>query len=266
MLVLLFGSMAGPSRADAWARGRGKAYGYLGVATTSATTAFDEKGNRVPFPGRGAEQTRASLYVEGGLSDTFTVVAAAPYERVTSRGLFNDFTTTGTGDLDIRLRASRKTSAGVFALEGGVFAPLGYDRRAFPQLGTGVVEPIVNAAYGTSVGVLPAGFLSVQIGYRVRGGGVSDELPYSVKLGTFLHPRIGTFLGVRGWKSRGDFRNVDPEFALTTQDSELLSAAAEIYLHLTPRVDVNTSWARPFAGKNGGIGREWALGLAFHSP
>lgn len=265
LLILACGT-ATTLRADSWARGRGGSYLYLGAATTSATTAFDEAGDRVPFPGRGARQRRASLYVEAGLTDALTLVAAAPYQQLTSRGLFNDFTTSGAGDLDLRLRVSRKTSIGVFAAEGGAFIPLGYDRLDFPQLGTGAVEPVVNAAYGTSIAALPQGFLSLQLGYRARGGGLSDEIPYSAKVGAFFHPRIGTFVGVRGWRSRGDFRDVDPTLGLTAADSELLSVAGEIYVRVAPRFDVNAGWSRPLAGRNAGIGNEWSAGVAFHTP
>lgn len=249
--------------ADAWACGRGNTYVHLGASALDTTRAFDETGERVPFPGRGARRRRVNLYAEVGLTNALTVVVNAPYEHVTSRGLFNDFTTSGGGDLDLRLRATRRTNAGVFALEGGAFIPLGYDRQVFPQLGTGATEPVVNVAYGTSLAALPEGFVSLQLGYRMRGGGLSDELPYSAKLGAFFHPRIGTFVGVRGWESRGDFRDVAPTFALTAADSETLNGVAEVYLRATSRFDVNASWSRALRGRNSAIGNEWSVGVAF---
>ena len=255
-----------PLRADAWARGRGATYVHLGLSSLSSTRAFDETGERVPFPGRGASRTRAAVYAELGLNDTFTLVASLPYEKVTSRGLFNDFTTAGGSDFDLRLRVSRKTNRGAIAFEGGAFIPLGYDRLTFPQLGTGVVEPVINAAYAMNVAALPDGFLSLQAGYRMRGGGLSDELPYTAKLGAFFHPRIGTFISLRGWESRGDFRNVEPTFALTVTDSEQLAAAAEIYLRILTRLDINASWSRAIRGRNSAIGNEWSVGLAMHVP
>jgi hypothetical protein len=255
-------AIAAPVHADAWARGRGRTYVHLGIAAMNADTAFDPSGERVPFPGRGSRRSRANLYAEIGLTGALTFVANTPYERVTSRGLFNDFTTAGGGDLDLRLRLTRQTAAGAFALEGGAYLPLGYDRSAFPQLGTGTIDPIVNAAYGTSISALPEGFVSAQIGYRSRGGGVSDELPYSVKAGAFFHPRVGTFVAIRGWESRGDFRRIDPSFALTAADSESLSAGGEMYVRLTPRFHINAGWSRPVRGRNHAIGNEWSVGIA----
>jgi len=251
-------------RADAWARGRDATYVYLGAAALSADEAFDPSGRRIPFPGRGGEQRSLNLYVESGLTDSVTLTVNAPYERVTARGVANNFTTSGGGDLDLRLRVSHRAGPGVFALEGGAFIPLGYDVRDFPQLGSGKVEPIVNLAYGSSLGFLPEGFVSVQLGYRMRGGSLSDELPYSVKVGTFLHPRIGTFLFVRGWESRREFRGVDANYELTSADSERLSAGAEGYLRLSRALDFNMTWSRVYRGRYTAIGDEVGAGIAFH--
>jgi len=264
VITMMALTLAAPLRADAWARGRNAVYAYLGVATIDADTAFDSSGDRVPFPGRGARQTRFSVYAEAGLSDSVTFVANVPYQRVTSRGVFNDFTTAGGSDADVRLRFTRNTGRGAIAIEGGVFIPLGYDTRDFPQLGTGSVDPIVNVAYGTSIAALPDGFLSLQAGYRHRGGGLSDELPYSAKAGAFFLPRLGTFVALRGWKSRGDFRGLDPTYELVAADSEQLAAAAEVYFRVTSRVDVNATWSRAIRGRNSAIGNEWSIGIAAH--
>ena len=264
LVVLLLTAL--PLNADAWARGRGAAYVHLGYTSLDTTRAFDETGERVPFPGRGARRRRASLYAETGLTNALTLVVNAPYEHVTSRGRFNDFTTAGGGDLDLRLRASRRTTRGVFSLEGGAFLPLGYDQNVFPQLGTGTIDPVFNAAYGTSLAVMPEGFLSLQAGYRMRGGGLSDELPYSAKAGAFFHRRIGTFVALRGWESRGDFRDVDPTYALTAADSESMSVAGELYVRATSRFAVNAVWSRAIRGRNAAIGNEWSIGVAFSRP
>jgi len=266
VLLVFFGfASAAPLHADAWARGRNEAYVHFGISAACATRAFDENGQRVPFPGRGARRRRASVYAEAGLTDHLTLVLNAPYEQVTSRGFFNDFTTAGGGDFDLRLRVSHRAALGVFAVEGGAFLPLGYDRQAFPQLGTGVIEPIVNVAYGTSIRAWPEGFMSAQIGYRIRGGGLSDEMPYSIKAGAFFHPRIGTFVALRGWKSRADFHDLDPTFALTAADSDALTHAAEVYVRVAPRLDANAAWSRPLRGRNTAISNEWSIGIALHS-
>ncbi|HET8797492.1 MAG TPA: hypothetical protein VFO89_07390, partial [Thermoanaerobaculia bacterium] len=135
----------------------------------------------------------------------------------------------------------------------------------FPQLGTGAIEPMVNLAYGASLRGLPEGFVSAQLGWRMRGGEVSDELPYSLKIGAFFHPRIGTFAGVRGWESRGTFEDIDPTYALTASDSEALAATGELYVRVHRNVDVSAAWSRPMRGRNSGIGHEWSLGIAIHS-
>lgn len=251
-----------PLEADAWPRGRKAAYVYVGAAGADSDQAFDPDGERIPFPGRGSRQRRASAYIEVGLSDTATLVVNAPYERVTFRGLVNDFTTSGGGDLDLRIRLSRVGAAGVFAVEGGAFIPLGYDLQAFPQLGSGKVEPIVNLGFSKGLLWLPSGFVSVQLGHRWRGGELSNELPYSAKLGMFFHSRLGAFVSLRGWESRGDFRAIDPTFALTATDSERLSAGSEIYVRVTETIDVNATWSRAIGGRNTAVGHEYGVGIA----
>jgi len=99
-------AVVAPLGADAWPRGRKAVVVYLRAAGANADQAFDPDGERIPFPGRGVRQRRASAYIEVGLSDTATLVVSAPYERVTFRGMFNDFTTSGGGDLDLRIRLS----------------------------------------------------------------------------------------------------------------------------------------------------------------
>ncbi|HXI12121.1 MAG TPA: hypothetical protein VNM92_05690 [Thermoanaerobaculia bacterium] len=251
-----------PLEADAWPRGRKAAYIYAGAAKAEASDAFDPEGKLGPILGRGVRQERLNAYVELGLSDVATLVVSAPYERVTARGFFNDFRTDGAGDLDLRLRLSRVGAGGALAVEGGAFIPLGYDTLAFPQLGSGSVEPIVNLAYGRSVRWLPSGFLSVQVGHRWRGGDLSNELPYSAKLGTFLHERVGTFVFLRGWESRGDFASIDPAFAFTGADSERSSAGGELYVRVTRTIDMNATWMRTIGGRNSAAGDEFSVGFA----
>jgi hypothetical protein len=211
---------AAPAFSDAWPRGAGAVYLYSGVARTSATEAFDPAGKRIPFPGRGGSQRRASLYVESGITETMTLVANVPYQRVTARGFFNDFTTSGLGDLDLRLRRSAPLRAGWVAVEAGAMIPLGYDRTDFPQLGSGRTEPIVNFAYGTAIRALPEGFFSAQAGYRWRDREIGDEIPWLAKLGAFPQSKIGIFAFARGWRSRSDFGNAETTYALTTSSSE----------------------------------------------
>lgn len=255
---------AGSAFADAWPRGSGTIYVHSGLAQARATEAFDPIGARIPFPGRGGAQQRASLYIEAGMSDHLTLVANLPYQRVTARGFFNDFTTTGLADLDLRLRESRRTAAGVVALEAGAMIPLGYDRTDFPQLGSGRAEPIVNFAYGTSVAALPEGFASLQIGYRWRAREIGDELPWSAKVGAFPHKRLGIFAFARGWQSRGDFGTARTTYALETASSEETRAGAELYVHATRSFDVNATWSRTLGGLNTAISSEVSVGVAFH--
>jgi len=92
----------------------------------------------------------------------------------------------------------------------------------------------------------------------------ADELPYSAKAGAFFLPRLGTFVALRGWKSRGDFRGLDPTYELVAADSEQLAAAAEVYFRVTSRVDVNATWSRAIRGRNSAIGNEWSIGIAAH--
>lgn len=254
-----------PAGAEAWPRGHGKVYAWFGWSGIHSDESYDPDGERIPFPGRDTEEQRASMYVELGLDEVWTLVLNAPWKNVIARGLVSEFETSGAADLDLRIRYSRRaSSSGFFAIEGGAFVPLGYDEKEFPQLGTGETDWILNAAWGSSLSWLPQGFVSVDAGYRIRGGDLADEVPYAAKIGAFPHDRIGLFALVRGWESRADFAGLDPSFGLVSSNSERVVAGAEIYIRLTSRVDVNATWSRVVGGRNTGIGDEIGFGVAWH--
>lgn len=265
LLLLTVALGAGPARSEAWPRGKGQIFAHLGATTFSADTMFDTSGRRVPFPGNGWDEKGDNLYLEVGLTDSFTFVGTLPLKKETAKGLENDFTTKGLADLDLRLRYSRPLGNGLFVgLDGGAFVPLGYDPEEFPALGTGETDYLFSGSFGASLPFLPQGFASVDLGYRWRGGRLSDEIPYAVKVGAFPHPRIGVFAFGRGFKSRADFSTVDPFVGYAT-DSERLMAGVEVYVRAGKLFDVNGSWSRVVSGKNTPIGDQLLLGVAFHA-
>ena len=256
---------AGPLHGEAWPRGKGQLFAHFGATSFSADTLFDTGGNRAPFPGRGFDEKGDNLYLELGLTDRFTALATLPLKKVVVKGLVNDFTSRGLADLDLRLRYSTRIGPGVYAgLDAGAFVPLGYDETEFPARGSGETDAVVSGSVGAGLRFLPEGFLSLDVGYRWRGGALADEIPYALKVGAFPHPRIGVFLFARGSVSRADFSRVDP-FVGTTTDSERLLAGAELYARVSRHFDVNGSWAKVVRGRNTPIGDQLLLGVAFHT-
>lgn len=249
--------------AEAWPRGRGGVYVYTGFATFSADTLYSARGEAIPFPGRDTEETRWSLYLEAGLTDSLTLVASVPWKKIRTRGNVSTFETSGLADLDVRLRQSFGLRSTWIALEGGAVIPTGYDESEFPQLGTGELDWIGNVGLGTSLRFLPEGFLAADVGYRWRGGGISDEIPYSVKVGAFPHERAGIFLFARGWKSRADWSEIGDTIGLLVTDSERLAAGVELYIRLNRSFDLNVVWTDVLDGRNTGKGDEVKVGLAW---
>lgn len=265
-LCLPLAFLPGPSRAEAWPRETGQLYAYFGATTFSSRTQFDVKGNREPFPGRSFRESGDNLYLELGLGKRFTFVSTVPRKKVQVEGLFNEFTSQGLADLDVRIRYSIPIREGLFlGVDGGAFVPLGYDRQDFPQLGSGHVDALVNGSLGLALGFLRGGFLNADLGYRFRGGEIANEIPYSLKVGAFPHPRVGIFLFARGWKSTADFARAADTAGFLVADSESLSAGGELYLKLSRHFDLNGSWAHVVSGRNVLAGDTYTLGVAFHS-
>lgn len=263
VLALLLAAL--PARSEAWPRGKGKLFAHLGATTFSADTKFDASGTRVALPGSGWEEKDDILSLELGLTDELTFLGTLPLKKETVKGVGDDFTTKGLADLGLGLRYSRPLGHGlVVGLDAGVLLPLGYDAKDFPNLGTGETDALVSGSFGASLPFLPQGIASVDLGYRWRGGRLSDEIPYAVKVGAFPHPRIGVFAFGRGWKSRADFSTVDP-FVGAVTDSERLNAGVEVYVKAGKLFDVNGSWSRVVAGKNTPTGDQFLLGVAFHT-
>ncbi len=249
--------------AEAWPRGKGNVYVYLGLATSSSDEFRMPSGDKVPFPGRDNREDRASLYGEIGISDTLTIVLDVPYKSVRTRGLVSTFETDGLADLDVRLRWSTGLRGLWLGAEGGVIVPLGYDAKDFPPLGSGKTAGIVNLALGTSLTFLPEGFLSIDAGYRMRGGDFHDEIPYAAKLGAFPVSRVGVFAFVRGWSSLVDFSRVEPSLGLFVSDSEKTGAGLELYFRLSNRFEANVVWTTTLRGRNITDGDEYAVGVAW---
>ncbi|MEO6326615.1 MAG: hypothetical protein ABIT01_05170 [Thermoanaerobaculia bacterium] len=254
------------ARAEAWPRETGQLYAYFGATTFSSSTIYDVAGNKGPFPGRSFKESGDNSYLELGLSERFTFVGTIPRRKVKAEGLFNDFTSQGLADLDVRLRYSIPIREGLFAaVEGGAFVPLGYDRQDFPELGSGHTDALVNGSLGLSLPFLPQGFLNADVGYRFRGGEIANEIPYALKVGAFPHPRVGVFLFARGWKSTADFSRVAETAGFLVSDSERLSAGGELYLKVSRHFDVNGAWSHVVAGRNVLAGDTFMLGVAFHA-
>jgi hypothetical protein len=265
--LLVLALLSGPVAAEAWPRGEGRLFAHLGGSSASASEVFDTSGARVPFPGRRYEESGDTLYLELGLAPRLTFVAAVPYRKVRADGLFNGFATSGFADLDARLRTSFPvSSSGWLAVEAGAFVPLGYSRNDFPELGSGHADAIVSAAFGASLAFLPEGFISAELGYRVRGGPIANEIPYALKVGSFPHPRVGLFAFARGWRSRADFGSVGETAGFLVSDSERLAVGLELYARVSRRFDVNVTYARVVSGRNVPIAHPVVVGVAFGAP
>lgn len=265
-LFLLVPFLPTVARAEAWPRGTGQLYAFFGATTFSSSTIYDVAGKRGPFPGRSFKASGDDLYLELGLSDRFTFVSTIPRRKVKAEGLFNDFTSQGLADLDVRLRYSIPIREGLFvAVDGGAIVPLGYDRQDFPELGSGHTDAFVNGSFGLSLPFLPQGYLSADVGYQFRGGDIANEIPYALRVGAFPHPRVGVFLFARGWKSTADFSRVAETAGFLVSDSERLAAGAGLSLKVSRHVDVSGVWSHVVSGRNVLAGDAFTLGVAFQA-
>src|SRR5258706_3589257 len=177
--LLVLTASASAARGDAWARGTGQLFAHFGATTFTTEAIFDVRGRKVPFGGREYVEKGDNLYLELGLAPRLTFVGTLPRKKIRASGQVSDFTHQGFTDLALSLRYSLPLRGGlVAALDGGVVVPLGYSDD-FPQLGSGRTDGTVNASVGWSVPFLPEGFLTAELGYRLPGGPISNEMPYA---------------------------------------------------------------------------------------
>lgn len=250
--------------AGAWTQAPG-AY-YLKIAAQHLRTQdnFDASGTKAPKLGMG-QLTDLGLqaYAEYGLRERLTLVAALPYKRLTDRRRFSSGTgreeSRGFGDLELGMRWRLSERPLVSALAVGGQIPLGYtvDANTRVPLGTGEPNGDMRLLLGRALHPLP-GYLTGELGYRVRGGVYSDEFFYLLEAGLALRRwRLKGY--VSGLRTRGACGELGQEGLIGDQD--ILKVSPGLSYDLSRRLELALDLIHVAGGCNTTAGSALAAGV-----
>jgi len=187
---------APPAGAGPWAVGKDRVYAKLSYQHLDSTTLAQPDGTQLAIPRY--RQQNADLFVAYGLSDTFTLFANLPLLR--SNDLEGFESVSGFGDLRFALQGQiGRFGAWVLAGRTVVQAPTGDETAGQGVLptGSGTWEGAAVGGIGRSV-ARGRGFVFVEVGYQIRGGGLRDGFLYEVQVGWNPAPRVVLAANVRG--------------------------------------------------------------------
>ncbi len=223
VLVLFFVAalclMVSEARAGAWVQSRHGYYFKLSANYLFTTREFNHEGERLDifqerlvYKNSSFQDFNITAYLEYGLFERLTLVANVPFKVLRSKrteivgaGLLARIVTNytlGFSDLAVSGRYALVDGALALSVQGGIKAPLGYDKAPAddgPPLGTGKIDLEGHLLIGKSLYPLPA-YITASVGYRRRTGPLADQVLFTGEVGY----AVGNFLfkiGYDGLKS-----------------------------------------------------------------
>ncbi len=251
--------------AGAWTQEE-KGY-YLKVAALQlkSRSDLDSLGVEVDKPGMGElRDFNLAVYLEYGLSERLTLVAAVPYKRLQDQRIIANRIATertwGTGDLEARLRWKLRDTPLVASVAVGGKIPLGYevDEKIRVPLGTGEMDGDIRLLLGRSFYPFP-GYITGELGYRARGGPYSGEMFYLLEAGGSR----GGFL----FKGYVSVLRTLATCGATGQagligDQDILKLSPGLIYRLNPRAELSLDLIHIASGCNTITGNTLSLGVA----
>lgn len=214
----LFSSEA---RAGAWTKPAGGGYLKLGTAAFGSDHAFDLRGERVESGAFFLHAETLYAYAEVGLTDDITLIGLLPYVVATNAHQAGvRFHTFGFGDallgtqiriLDLPLLVSSARFEmklplyeGAPSVQGRQSAKVpGFPRSAtlFPALGDGQVDLAAYLSVGSGLAFVPLvdAFVTVDVGYRLRSGPLTDAVLVNATGGVWVWPGRALLMGNAVW-------------------------------------------------------------------
>jgi hypothetical protein len=252
--------------AGAWTQHKGGYYLKLSSGYLDASEDIDADGERVPKAGAGSLRDFSySAYVEYGLRDDLTVVASFPYKRLHDERTFVSGITresrTGFGDAEVRLRQSVLSAPLVVSVAAGGKIPLWNedDPGTRVPLGSSHADGDFRLLVGKSLYPAP-GYVTGEVGYRVRGGSLSNEVFYEFEAGATLK-RFLIKGFVSGARTTGDCQPTG-EVGLIG-DQNVLKISPGLIYNATPGLELSLEVIHIAGGCNTTAGSTFLFGVAF---
>ena len=265
--IIAIGSASAVS-GGAWTQPRGHYYAKASVLHFESTEFLDQNGNRTERL-RSGELSDLSVitYIEYGVTDDLTLVISAPYRRLEDK---RTFTGQGIaiervrrlGDLELRARHRLPLSVGS-AVALGAKIPMGYDISEDLRVppGTGEIDADVRLLVGQSLHPQPA-YVTGEIGFRRRGGTISDDLFASLE-GGYTHDHVtlkGYAAGVSTSGSCSERAQGD-----LVGDQDLLKLTPGLIYRASKRIDLSIELSVLVSGCNTAAGNSVIFGVALRN-
>jgi len=251
--------------AGAWSRAPGSYYAKVSGLLYDSEDVFNDMGRRAPM-GMDGERFRAGqsfLYLEYGLREHMTLVSSLSAGRLVSEDQFVESTTWGIGDVEVGIKYQLSEKALVVAPQLMLKIPSGYNANFDPAMGTGEIDVEARFLVSRSLYPLPV-YFSAELGYRMRGGLYSDQMPYVIEAGATPHKRL--FAKIFG--SGTDTRNKDASEAsgivglAQVSEGDFLKVGAQLAVGITEPLWLDVLFERTVDGENVGAGTTWGIGLS----
>lgn len=177
-LVVALG--AGEASCGAWLTPPGEGQIIAGAAFSGSTRAFDRRGRLIPVPSY--QKFELGGYLEYGLTETVTLVAAPAYDRVRQPAPAPSTNSLGESGAGARVGLFQGNGLVVSAQALALTPGLAFNGAVATPRRAASLDLRGLAGYGFSLGAIPA-FVGVEAGYRFYAGGQPGGWRFDFVLG-----------------------------------------------------------------------------------
>ncbi|KAB0668849.1 hypothetical protein F6V30_15205 [Oryzomonas sagensis] len=266
---LLVVTSAGTAFAGAWTAPKNALYEKLSYSYYYAHETFDQSGNRGGTANNGKfTDNNISSYFEYGLTNDLTALTSLTYKWLENEDDTSRSKAYGLGDVDLGLRYKLLDSAaGIVSTQLLVKIPGAYDKTDPLPLGNGQVDTELRLLYGRSLCPFIPGYGNVEVGYRWRADGPSDELRYLIEFGFDITKNIFTRAKLDGTFSVDNGKKQDSSGnPTTTNNFDLGKLDLTVGYKVTPAWGVEVSYRPDIYGQNTAAGANYSFALYYKTP
>ncbi len=253
-----------PSFAGAWSQQKGHYYAKFSGIYYTSDERYNDMGRRDEL-GQDDDEFRSTqgfLYVEYGVADRLTTVAQFQGGRLVNENALIRQTTVGTGDVDLGLKYQWIDAPVVLAPFVTAKIPGGYDQKYEPPLGTGDADLEFRVLAAKSFHPWPL-YMGAEVGYRLRGGPFSNQVPYLVEVGSQFREGMFAKIYVNGTQTRSKTENLGLVGAgVQVSEGDFAKLGLNLAFQTVGSIWVDVLWESVFDGNNVGAGATWGLGIS----
>ncbi|QEM70138.1 hypothetical protein FO488_05345 [Geobacter sp. FeAm09] len=269
MTTLVVAAYTGIGFAGAWTAPKNTFYEKLSYNYYYAHENFDASGSRGGTANNGKfADHNISNYFEYGLRDDLTVLNSLTYKWLDNRDDTAHSTASSLGDVDLGLRYKLLDSnAGIVSTQLLVKIPGAYDKADPLPLGNGQFDTELRLLYGRSLYPFIPGYGNVEVGYRWRADGPSDEVRYLIEFGVDVTKSIFTRAKLDGIYSVDNGKKHDGSGnPTTTNNFDLGKLDLTVGYKVTPAWGVELSYRPDIYGQNTAAGANYSFALYYKTP